>query len=66
MNCQQSCRRADGRLIVNPASQKSAAEINRTLVDNNFEVFHLAFTQDSLEDIFLSLTGIHQPERKDA
>ena len=34
-----------------------AERINRLLVENGHGVSHLSFEQESLEDIFLSLTG---------
>ncbi len=34
-----------------------AEQINRLLVENGHGVFHLTFEQESLEDIFLTLTG---------
>jgi lantibiotic transport system ATP-binding protein len=34
-----------------------ADKINRLLVENGHEIFHVALEQDSLEEIFLSMTG---------
>lgn len=55
-------RRDDGMLVVVAATQTEAADINRLLIAHNLTVFHLALSQTSLEDIFLSLTN----ERGDA
>ncbi len=54
---------ADGRLIVTIETQEAAAEINRRLLSHDLEVFHLALTRASLEDIFLSLTNNRQRSR---
>jgi len=47
----------DGFLIVPTASRDAAAQINSLLVKHDFEVFHIALAQASLEDIFLTLTN---------
>jgi ABC-2 type transport system ATP-binding protein len=47
----------DGLLIVPTASRDAAAQINSLLVNHDFEVFHIALAQASLEDIFLTLTN---------
>jgi len=49
-------RRADELLTVSARSPDDAVRINSLLVDQRFEVFHLALAQGSLEDIFLTLT----------
>jgi ABC-2 type transport system ATP-binding protein len=50
--------RSDGLLTVAAATAADAAGINSLLVvDQRLEVFHLAPTQASLEDIFLTLTS---------
>jgi ABC-type multidrug transport system ATPase subunit len=43
-----------------------AIRINKLLVDRQFEVFHLALAQASLEDIFLTLTGGNDAGRRAA
>ncbi len=48
-----------GEALIRVAGQEHDAEmVNRLLVENGHEVFHVAFHQDSLEEIFLSLTGV--------
>lgn len=47
----------DGRLVVAAQTPDAAAEINSLLVNHRLDVFHVALSQDSLEDIFLSLTN---------
>jgi ABC-type multidrug transport system ATPase subunit len=49
-------KRDDGLLTVAAATPHIAAQINSLLVNQHFEVFHIALEQASLEDIFLSLT----------
>jgi ABC-type multidrug transport system ATPase subunit len=49
--------RADGMLGVNATTREDAIRINNLLISQRLEVFHLAPSQVSLEDIFLSLTG---------
>jgi lantibiotic transport system ATP-binding protein len=56
-------RRQDGMLIVSADSPGAAARLNHLLVSQGFEVFHLARTQLSLEDIFLTLTDGRASER---
>jgi len=55
--------REDGRLLVAASSEADAAHLNRLLITQGLEVFHLARTQLSLEDIFLTLTDGHARER---
>src|SRR5262249_35805455 len=43
--------------VIVDARAGDAGTINRLLVENDHEILHLSFEQDSLEDIFLSLTG---------
>jgi ABC-2 type transport system ATP-binding protein len=52
-----SVERRDGLLSVAAAAPEDAVKINRLLVDYRLDVFHLALSQRSLEDIFLTLTG---------
>ena len=56
-------QRADGMLIVAAASPAVSAQLNHLLVSQGIEVFHLARTQLSLEDIFLALTDGKASER---
>lgn len=53
----QAHRREDGLLTVAVATTEAAAQINGLLVGQGLQVFHIALTQASLEDIFLSLTN---------
>lgn len=55
--------REDGLLTIPGASRTEAADINRLLIQQGFEVFHLAHSQTTLEDIFLSLTKGSETER---
>ena len=50
-------RCADDLLSVSTKAPDDAVRINKLLVDRGLEVFHLAVSQRSLEDIFLSLTN---------
>jgi hypothetical protein len=59
-------RRADGLLTVSAATLEAAAQVNNLLVGQHLEVFHLALSQASLEDIFLTLTGGKTAERRAA
>jgi lantibiotic transport system ATP-binding protein len=49
--------RAQSYLKVDTRGQQEAARLNRSLIQQDQEVFHLALEQLSLEDIFLRLTG---------
>ena len=49
--------RDDGKLVLAVSSDEDAAAVNRLLVQQGLAVFHLARTQASLEDIFLTLTS---------
>jgi ABC-2 type transport system ATP-binding protein len=49
-------RRVDKKLDVSARAPEDAIEINRLLVEQRFDVFHLSLAQASLEDIFLTLT----------
>ncbi len=49
-------RSADSMISVLAKTSADAARINKLLVDHRFDVFHVALTQPSLEDIFLTLT----------
>ena len=48
--------RRDGLLSVRANGPSDAVKINRLLLDHRVDVFHLAVSQHSLEDIFLTLT----------
>lgn len=50
-------QRRDGLLSVSAAAPEDAVKVNRLLVDHRLDVFHLALSQRSLEDIFLTLTS---------
>lgn len=60
MNCLLSAgwsvERRDGLLSVRAGAPEDAMKVNRLLLDHRLEVFHLALSQQSLEDIFLTLT----------
>lgn len=47
----------NSRLTIKANSTSDAALINRQLVDNSLNVYHLQLEQPTLEDIFLSLTN---------
>jgi len=49
-------RRVDELLNVSARAPEDAVEINRLLVEQRLDVFHLSLAQASLEDIFLTLT----------
>ena len=55
--------RRNGMLTVQATAADDAVKINRLLLDHNLAVFHLALSQRSLEDIFLTLTNGQQPGR---
>src|SRR5678815_1901792 len=50
-------RSVDDLLNVSTKASDDAVKVNKLLVDRGLEVFHLALTQRSLEDIFLGLTN---------
>jgi len=50
-------QRCDDLLNVSTKAPDDAVRINKLLVDRGLDVFHLAVSQRSLEDIFLSLTN---------
>ena len=56
-------RGIDKLLSVSAKEPEDAVRINRLLVDHRLEVFHLALSQSSLEDIFLTLTSSQTAER---
>jgi len=56
-------QRRDGLLSVSAAVPEDAVKVNRLLVDQRLDVFHLALSQRSLEDIFLTLTNGQTAER---
>jgi len=49
-------RSVDSMISVSAKTSTDAARINKLLVDHRLDVFHVALTQPSLEDIFLTLT----------
>ena len=49
-------RSVEGMLSVAAKTPDDAAKINKLLVDQRLDVFHIALAQPSLEDIFLTLT----------
>jgi len=49
-------RTVDGMISVLAKTPGEAAQINKLLVDHQFDVYHVALAQPSLEDIFLTLT----------
>src|SRR6185295_8841150 len=58
--------RPDGLLSVSATTTEEAVRVNQLLVGQRLEVFHLAPSQVSLEDIFLTLTGGREAERRAA
>jgi hypothetical protein len=56
MNAGWSVVQRNGLLSVAAKAPEDAVKINRLLVDHQLDVFHLALSQQSLEDIFLTLT----------
>ncbi|HWS86170.1 MAG TPA: ABC transporter ATP-binding protein [Pyrinomonadaceae bacterium] len=58
--------RPDGMLSVSAVTAEEAARVNRLLVGQHVEVFHLSPAQVSLEDIFLTLTGGPEAARRAA
>lgn len=59
-------RSIDGTLSVAARTADDAAKINKLLVDQRLDVFHIALAQPSLEDIFLTLTTTPAAGRKAA
>ncbi len=59
-------RSDDGSLIVSASTPDDAARINKLLVTQQLEVFHIALAQASLEDIFLTLTNSRSQAREAA
>lgn len=59
-------RNVDGLLSVAAKTPDDAISINKLLVDHRLEVFHIALTQPSLEDIFLTLTTNQHAGRRAA
>jgi ABC-2 type transport system ATP-binding protein len=57
--------RRDALLSVRADGQADAVRINRLLLDHRLDVFHLAVSQRSLEDIFLTLTDGQAARRSD-
>jgi len=57
VNAGWSVERRNGLLSVSAAAPEDAVKVNRLLVDHRLDVFHLALSQRSLEDIFLMLTS---------
>lgn len=58
-----SVERRNGLLSVATKAREDVAQINRLLVDQRLDVFHLSLSQRSLEDIFLTLTNSQSSER---
>ena len=58
-----SVERRNGLLGVRATGAEDAIKINRLLLDQHLDVFHLALSQRSLEDIFLTLTDGQQARR---
>ena len=61
MDCLQNAgwtvrRGVDELLSVSASAPHDAVAINKLLVDHRLDVFHLSLAQESLEDIFLTLT----------
>jgi lantibiotic transport system ATP-binding protein len=48
---------ANGRLLLQVKERSAAAAINRTLVEQNIDVFLLQPQQNDLEQIFLDITS---------
>ena len=59
-------RSVDGMLSVGAKTFDDAITINKLLMDHGVEVFHIALTQPSLEDIFLTLTTTQASGRRAA
>lgn len=59
-------RSIDGLLSVAAKTSDDAATINKLLVDQRLDVFHIALAQPSLEDIFLTLTTTQAAGRRAA
>src|SRR5690349_1217528 len=57
VNAGWTVQRQDGLLTVRAKAPEDAVKINRLLLDQRFDVFHLSLSQSSLEDIFLNLTN---------
>lgn len=60
-----SVERRNGLLSVSAAAPEDAVKVNRLLLDHRLDVFHLALSQRSLEDIFLTLTSGQAAERSE-
>ena len=59
-------RTVDGMLCVAARSSDDAITVNKLLVDHRCDVYHIALSQPSLEDIFLTLTSNHDAGRRAA
>ena len=57
VNAGWNVQRREELLSVSTKAPEDAVKINRLLVDQRLDVFHLALSQRSLEDIFLTLTS---------
>src|SRR5215204_4711729 len=57
---------SEGLLRVSANTSDDVARINKLLVDNSIDVFHLSLAQASLEDIFLTLTSDQGSARRAA
>ena len=58
-----SVERRNGLLSVSTRAREDVAQINKLLVDHRLDVFHLALSQRSLENIFLTLTNGQAAEK---
>ena len=59
-------RSVDGMLSVGAKTSDDAIRINNLLVEHRLDVFHIALSQPSLEDIFLTLTTNQSAGRRAA
>lgn len=57
VNAGWSVHRQDGLLSLRAKAPEDAVKVNRLLLDQRLDVFHLSLSQSSLEDIFLNLTN---------
>ena len=59
-------RTVDGMLCVAARTSDDAISVNKLLVDHRCDVYHIALSQPSLEDIFLTLTSNQDAGRRAA
>lgn len=57
VNAGWSVQHQDGLLSLRAKAPEDAVKVNRLLLDQRLDVFHLSLSQSSLEDIFLNLTN---------